>query len=106
MPASRPLNSHDDDETIRAGAMKTSDRAVDVAMERLRAAAREQRSAIEELIALGAVRSRSLVGDLGERLAADYHGVDLDWHGRRGNAYDLIDRRDRRDEHRADAWRV
>ena len=67
-------------------------------MDRLRAAARRQRAAIEELIALGAVRSRSLVGDLGERLAADYYGVELDWDGRRGSAYDLIDRRGRRIE--------
>lgn len=51
--------------------MKKSDPAVDAAMDRLRAAARQQRAAIEELIALGAVRSRSLVGDLGERLAAN-----------------------------------
>lgn len=78
--------------------MKKSDPAVDAAMDRLRAAALQQRAAIEELIALGAVRSRSLVGDLGERLAADYYGVELDWDGRRGSAYDLTDRRDRRIE--------
>jgi len=67
-------------------------------MKRLRSAASEQRAAIEDLIALGAIRSRGVVGDLGERFAADYYGVELDWDGRRGNAYDLIDRRGRRIE--------
>lgn len=41
-------------------------------MERLRRAERERRAAIEELMRLGVVRSRVLVGDLGEAIAASY----------------------------------
>ena len=67
---------------------------IDRAMERLRGAERERRAAIEELIRLGVVRSRVLVGDLGERVAADYYGVDLAPVFTPG--YDLVDRRGRR----------
>jgi hypothetical protein len=38
--------------------------AVDAAMARLRAAERERRAAIEDLIRLGAIRSHVVVGDL------------------------------------------
>jgi hypothetical protein len=47
------------------------------AMGRLCAAERARREAIDELIELGVVRSRRLVGDLGEALAARYYGVAL-----------------------------
>lgn len=50
---------------------------VAAAMARLRAAERARRDAVEELVALGAVRSHVLVGDLGEQVAARYYGVDL-----------------------------
>ncbi len=46
-------------------------------MRRLRAAERRRREAIDELVALGFVRSRRLVGDIGEALAARYYGVAL-----------------------------
>lgn len=59
-------------------------------MRRLGTAARAHRDAIEELIRLGAVESRTLVGDLGERLAADYYGVNLEPAViKRGRGYDL-----------------
>lgn len=63
-------------------------------MERLRAAERERRAAIEELMRLGVVRSRVLVGDLGEQIAARYYGVELAPAFTPG--HDLIDRRGRR----------
>ncbi len=69
-------------------------REIDVAMERLRHAERERRAAIEDLMALGVVRSRVLVGDLGEQIAADYYGVELAPSFTPG--YDLIDREGRR----------
>lgn len=72
-------------------AMVSRERA---AMERLRAAERERHAAIAELITLGVVRSHVLVGDLGERLAADYYGVDLATAFTPG--HDLIDRKGRR----------
>ena len=46
-------------------------------MERLQKAERERLAAIDNLIRLGVVRSRVLVGDLGERIAADFYGVEL-----------------------------
>jgi hypothetical protein len=67
---------------------------VQQAMKRLRAAERERRAAIEELIGLGVVRSRVLVGDLGEQLAARYYGVELPPAFTPG--YDLIDPHGRR----------
>jgi hypothetical protein len=69
-------------------------REIERAMERLRAAERERHAAIGELVALGAVRSRVLVGDLGEQLAAGYYGVELAPQFTRG--YDLIDGEGRR----------
>jgi hypothetical protein len=69
-------------------------RDVEGAMERLRAAERERRAAIEELIRLGYVRSHVLVGDLGERLAAEYYGVVLADVFTPG--HDLVDRDGRR----------
>ena len=63
-------------------------------MERLRAAERARRAAIEDLIALGAVRSHVLVGDLGEQIAARYYGVELAQAFTPG--YDLVDRAGRR----------
>ncbi len=47
------------------------------AMGRLNAAERARREAIDELIRLGVVRSRRLVADLGEELAARHYGVPL-----------------------------
>lgn len=69
-------------------------RDIDQAMQRLRDAERERRAAIEDLMRLGVVRSRALVGDLGERIAADYYGVELAPMFTPG--YDLIDREGRR----------
>jgi hypothetical protein len=46
-------------------------------MERLIAAERARREAIAELMKLGVIRSRSLVCDLGEAIAAAYYGVTL-----------------------------
>jgi hypothetical protein len=46
-------------------------------MERLCSAERARREAIDDLIRLGVVRSRRLVADLGEALAARYYGVPL-----------------------------
>lgn len=48
-----------------------------LAMQRLCAAERARQEAIGELITLGVVRSRRLVGDLGEALAARFYGVPL-----------------------------
>lgn len=67
---------------------------VHAAMDRLRAAERARRAAIEELIGLGAVRSHVLVGDLGEQIAARYYGVALAPAFTPG--YDLLDRDHRR----------
>lgn len=64
------------------------------AMQRLRAAERERRAAVEELVDLGVVRSHVLVGDLGEAIAARYYGVELAPPFTPG--YDLIDRHGRR----------
>lgn len=64
------------------------------AMDRLRAAERARRTAIEDLIALGAVRSHVLVGDLGEQMAARYYGVELAPAFTPG--YDLVDQEGRR----------
>lgn len=47
------------------------------AMRRLCDAERARREAIDDLIELGAIRSRRLVGDLGEALAGRYYGVEL-----------------------------
>jgi hypothetical protein len=47
------------------------------AMRRLRDAERERRDAIEALIGLGVVRSKRLVADLGEEIAARFYGVSL-----------------------------
>jgi hypothetical protein len=47
------------------------------AMRRLCAADRERYAAIEDLIRLEVVRSRRLVGDLGEAIAARYYRVAL-----------------------------
>lgn len=51
---------------------------VERAMQALRKAERARRRAINALIELGVVRSRTFVGDLGEQLVADYYGVDLE----------------------------
>jgi hypothetical protein len=67
---------------------------IDAAMARLRAAERERRAAIEDLIQLGAIRSHVLVGDLGELAAARYYGVSLQSPFTPG--YDLVDKRGRR----------
>lgn len=64
------------------------------AMARLRAAERDRHAAIEDLIALGVVRSHVLVGDLGEQIAARYYDVDLAPSFTPG--YDLVDRAGRR----------
>ena len=58
------------------------------AMERLCEAERARREAIGDLMALGAIRSRRLVSDLGEALAARYYGVELT-HSANNPGYDL-----------------
>ncbi len=58
------------------------------AMERLRSAEHERRAAIAELIQLGVIRSRTLVGDLGEAYAAAYYGSELCRPSQPG--YDLV----------------
>jgi hypothetical protein len=68
--------------------------ALDDAMARLRAAERERRAAIDELIRLGVIRSHTLVGDLGELIAARYYCVDLPSPFTPG--YDLVDRQGNR----------
>ncbi|MGN6586598.1 MAG: DUF6998 domain-containing protein [Solirubrobacterales bacterium] len=60
------------------------------AMEHLCAAERARREAIGELMTLGVVRSRRLVSDLGEALAARYYGVELAPSGN-NPGYDLED---------------
>src|SRR5215217_866121 len=70
--------------------MSREESRVAAAMRRLREAERERRAAITELRALGALRSRGLVADLGERLAAEYYGVPLAPPSTPG--YDLITR--------------
>lgn len=67
--------------------------ALDDAMARLRAAERECRAAIDELIRLKAIRSQVLVGDLGELIAARY-SVTLPSPFTPG--YDLVDRQGNR----------
>lgn len=63
--------------------------AILAAMERLIGAERERSAAIHEM-ALGVIRSRTLVGDLGEGLAAAFYGVPLP---RKSNpGFDLIDK--------------
>lgn len=54
----------------------TTDKVAE-AMWRLCAAERTRRQAIDDLIALGVLRSRRLVADIGEALAARYYGVAL-----------------------------
>lgn len=82
-------------EALRGGAWETAlVSSIDEAMKRLRAAERARRAAIEELIGLGVVRSHVLVGDIGERIAAERYGVPLQPAFTPG--YDLIDRDERR----------
>jgi hypothetical protein len=70
------------------------------AMRQLRDAERQRREAIDALIALGAVRSKRLVADLGEEIAARFYDVPL-----AGNAnepgYDLVTKEGRRVQVRA-----
>lgn len=63
--------------------------AVGRAMEQLREGARAQRDAITELKRLGVLRSRGLVCDLGEALAARLYGVELEPPSTPG--FDLVD---------------
>jgi hypothetical protein len=70
--------------------MSRDESQIAAAMRRLREAERARRAAITELRALGALRSRGLVADLGERVAADYYGVALAPPSTPG--YDLITR--------------
>jgi hypothetical protein len=57
-------------------------------MAALVAADRARQDAIDELMKLGAIRSHSLVGDLGEALASSFYGVGLEPPSTPG--YDLI----------------
>jgi hypothetical protein len=54
------------------------DDRVERALDSLRLAEAARRDAITELIALGVIRSRGVVADYGEALAARYYGVDLE----------------------------
>lgn len=60
----------------------------DDAMRRLVAAERERLEAIRDLVDLGLIRSRNLVGDLGEAIAARFYGVELEPPSTPG--YDLV----------------
>jgi hypothetical protein len=77
------------------------DPTVEKAMARLRRAGLAHQAAVEELIELGVIRSCKVVADLGEALAADYYGVELDLKGRLGQGYDLINRDGKRVEVKA-----
>lgn len=70
------------------------------AMTRLNAAERARRGAIDDLIRLGVVRSKRLVADLGEAIAARFYGVPLVDNANEPG-YDLIDRDGRRIQVRA-----
>ena len=74
--------------------------SVTAAIERLCAAERARREAIDGLIRLGAVRSRRLVADLGEALAAGFYGVPLAKNTSQPG-YDLVTRDGRRVQVRA-----
>jgi hypothetical protein len=54
-----------------------ADDKLDQALSRLRRAERARRHAIAELIKLKAIRSKGVVADYGEALAARYYGVEL-----------------------------
>lgn len=56
----------------------SSAQRLEEAMRKLVEADRARRSAVNDLKALGVVRSRSLVGDLGEVLAVRFYGVQLE----------------------------
>ena len=68
--------------------------AITEALGRLRAADRGRREAIRDLKRLGYIRSLGLVGELGERIAASYYGVELKVASNPG--YDLETRDGRR----------
>jgi hypothetical protein len=70
------------------------------AMERLCQAERARRQAIEDLIRLGVVRSKRLVADLGEEIAARFYGVPLVDNANEPG-YDLVARDGRRVQVRA-----
>ena len=80
------ISERDRDERVA----QTAGSEVERAIERLQAAARAHRAAVGELMRLGVVRSRTLVGDLGEALAARFYGVDLAPASTPG--YDLVTR--------------
>jgi hypothetical protein len=63
-------------------------RRVERAFAELVEAARAQQAAIEELRAEGVLRSRNLVGDLGEYVAARFYGGELSGPGEPG--YDVL----------------
>lgn len=73
---------------------------ITAAMARLTAAEQARREAIDELIRLGVVRSRRLVADLGEEIAARFYGVPLAENANEPG-YDLIARDGRRIQVRA-----
>src|SRR4051812_22000821 len=70
------------------------------AMQRLNAAERARREAIEDLIRLGVVRSKRVVADLGEEIAARFYGVPLADNANEPG-YDLMTRDGRRIQVRA-----
>jgi hypothetical protein len=61
---------------------------VEAVLARLRAADEERRAAITDLVALGWIRTRGVVGELGERLAQGHYGGELMPTSFRG--YDLV----------------
>jgi hypothetical protein len=73
-----------------AGISVSSAQQLEEVMRKLAEADRARRSAIKDLRALRAVRSRSLVGELGEALAARFYGVQLEPPSTPG--FDLITR--------------
>jgi hypothetical protein len=70
------------------------------AMRQLRDAERQRREAIDALIALGAVRSKRLVADLGEEIAVRFYDVPLASNANEPG-YDLVTKEGRRVQVRA-----
>lgn len=57
--------------------VKTRSQSIQQALRDFAVADRARRDAVERLLGLGAIRSRSAVGDIGEGYAAAYYGVEL-----------------------------
>jgi hypothetical protein len=69
--------------------MDRDEQAIDRAMRKLQAAEQRRWEAIGELKRLGAIRSRSIVGDIGEEMAKRFYGA-LELAPTSNRGYDLI----------------